>query len=89
MLTTAPSGSALVTPSRPAYLPQMNDQTFGFTKEDPLLQWMKAVLENNEMINSDDLELVTVTEDVQEAIDLMVDSRRRISIPGHHPEPRA
>ena len=54
-----------------------------------LVQWMKAVLESNEFINPDDLKLVTVTDEVQEAIDLMVDYRRRVSIPGHHPEPRA
>jgi len=50
---------------------------------------MKAVLESNEFINPDDLELVTVTDDVQESIDLLVDYRRRVSIPGHHPESRA
>ena len=54
-----------------------------------LLQWMKAVLESNEFINPDDLELVTVTDDVQKAIDLMLDYRRRVSIPGSHPELRA
>ena len=54
-----------------------------------LLQWMKAVLESNAFINPDDLDLVTVTDDVQEAIELMVDYRRRVSIPGHQPEPRA
>jgi uncharacterized protein (TIGR00730 family) len=54
-----------------------------------LLQWMKAVLESNGFINPDDLELVTVTDDVEEAVELMVDYRRRVSIPGHHPESRA
>jgi hypothetical protein len=62
---------------------------FGRTYWKGLLQWMKAVLESNEFINPDDLELVTVTDDVQEAIELMVDYRRRVSIPGPHPEPRA
>jgi len=32
---------------------------------------------------------VTVTDDVEEAVELMVDYRRRVSIPGHHPESRA
>jgi predicted Rossmann-fold nucleotide-binding protein len=50
---------------------------------------MKTALERNEFINPDDLELVTVTDDVQEAIDLMVDYRRRVSTPAHHPEPHA
>ena len=62
---------------------------FGRSYWKGLLQWMKAVLESNEFINPDDLELVTVTDDVQESIDLLVDYRRRISIPGHHPESRA
>ena len=54
-----------------------------------LIQWMKAALERNEFINPDDLELVTVTDDVQQAIDMMVDYRRRVSTPAHHPEPHA
>ena len=54
-----------------------------------LIQWMKAVLESNGFINPDDLELVTVTDEVEEAVELMVDYRRRVSIPGHHPESRA
>ena len=48
---------------------------------------MKAALERNEFINPDDLELVAVTDDVQEAIDLVVDYRRRVSTTAHHPEP--
>ena len=54
-----------------------------------LIRWMKAALESNEFINPDDLELVSVTDDVQEAIDLMVDYRRRVSAPAHPPEPHA
>jgi len=62
---------------------------FGRSYWKGLLQWMKSVLESREFISPDDLELVTVTDDVQESIDLLVDYRRRISIPGHHPESRA
>ncbi len=54
-----------------------------------LIRWMKVALESNEFINPDDLELASVTDDVQEAIDLMVDYRRRVSAPAHHPEPHA
>ena len=62
---------------------------FGRSYWKGLLQWMKSVLESREFISPDDLELVTVTDDVQESIDLLVDYRRRISIPGHPPESRA
>jgi len=62
---------------------------FGRSYWKGLLQWMKSVLESRQFISPDDLELVTVTDDVQESIDLLVDYRRRISIPGHHPESRA
>jgi uncharacterized protein (TIGR00730 family) len=54
-----------------------------------LLQWMKAVLERDAFINPDDLDLVTVTDDVQEAVELMVDYRHRVSIPGQSLEPHA
>jgi len=54
-----------------------------------LIRWMKAALESNEFINPDDLELASVTDDVQEAIDLMVDYRRRVSTPAHPPEAHA
>jgi uncharacterized protein (TIGR00730 family) len=52
-----------------------------------LIRWMKTVLKGNEFINPDDLELLTVTDDVQEAIDLVIDYRRRGTPSGHHQEP--
>jgi uncharacterized protein (TIGR00730 family) len=52
-----------------------------------LIRWMKTVLESNEFINPDDLELLTVTDDVQEAIDLVIDYRRRDTPSGQHQEP--
>ena len=61
---------------------------FGRSYWKGLLQWMKSVLESREFISPDDLELVTVTDDVQESIDLLDDYRRRVSTPGHHPESR-
>src|SRR5438477_10606496 len=36
-----------------------------------LIQWIKASVGNNRFINPDDLELVTVTDDVRKAIDLI------------------
>src|SRR6059058_1736662 len=51
-----------------------------------LIHWMRAVLENHRFINPDDLELVTVTDDVQEAIDLIVEYQRLLSPPETHPK---
>ena len=62
---------------------------FGRSYWKGLLQWMRTVLKSNAFINPDDLELVTVTDEVQEAIELMVDYRRRVTIPGHSAERRA
>jgi uncharacterized protein (TIGR00730 family) len=46
-----------------------------------LLQWMKATLEKNALISPGDLDLVTVTDDPQEAIDVILDYERRIGPP--------
>src|SRR2546427_4958093 len=51
-----------------------------------LIQWIKASVGNNRFINPDDLELVTVTDDVRKAIDLIVDYQRRVSAPETHPK---
>jgi uncharacterized protein (TIGR00730 family) len=62
---------------------------FGRSYWKGLLHWMRTVLKSNAFINPDDLELVTMTDDVQEAIELMIDYRRRVTIPGHSAEPRS
>jgi uncharacterized protein (TIGR00730 family) len=46
-----------------------------------LSRWMKAVLESEDMISSDDLNLVTVTDDVQEAISIILEYRNRVGPP--------
>ena len=51
---------------------------FGRDYWEGLLRWMKGTLEKNKFIGADDLELVTVTDDVRETIDLILDYRRRI-----------
>jgi len=51
-----------------------------------LIQWIKASVGNNRFINPEDLELVTVTDDVRKAIDLIVDYQRRVSPPETHPK---
>ncbi|PYM16216.1 MAG: TIGR00730 family Rossman fold protein [Verrucomicrobia bacterium] len=50
-----------------------------------LIQWMKATLEKSEFINPDDLGLVTLSDNVQDAIDLIVDYQRRVSAPETQP----
>ncbi len=44
-----------------------------------LLDWMKTQMETRKYISPDDLDLLTVTDDVQEAVDLILDYQRRIS----------
>ena len=51
-----------------------------------LIQWMKVTLGKNNFISPGDLELVTVTDDVQEAIDLIVDYQRRVGPPESVPK---
>ncbi|MBI3415947.1 MAG: TIGR00730 family Rossman fold protein [Verrucomicrobia bacterium] len=46
-----------------------------------LLNWMKATLEKDRLISPGDLELVTVTDDVPTAIDVIIDYQRRIGPP--------
>jgi uncharacterized protein (TIGR00730 family) len=47
-----------------------------------LLQWMKtAMKEKNRFISPGDLELVTITDDPQEAIDVILDYERRVGPP--------
>jgi uncharacterized protein (TIGR00730 family) len=46
-----------------------------------LLQWMKNTVEKAKFTSPGDLELVTVTDDVQEAIDLVLDYQRRVGLP--------
>ncbi|PYK97400.1 MAG: TIGR00730 family Rossman fold protein [Verrucomicrobia bacterium] len=50
-----------------------------------LIQWMKATLGKSEFINPDDLGLVTLSDNVQDAIDLIVDYQRRVSAPETQP----
>jgi uncharacterized protein (TIGR00730 family) len=46
-----------------------------------LLRWMKATLEQDRLIGPGDLDLVTVTDDPEEAIALIVDYMRRVGPP--------
>jgi len=46
-----------------------------------LLKWTKNVLEKENLIGPDDLELITLTDDPQEAVDLILDYKRRVGPP--------
>ena len=55
---------------------------FGRSYWKGLLQWMKSTMqEKNKFISPGDLDLVTVTDDPQEAIDVILDYERRIGPP--------
>jgi uncharacterized protein (TIGR00730 family) len=52
-----------------------------------LLQWMKATMqEKNRFISPGDLDLVTITDDPQEAIDVILDYERRVGPPAIVPK---
>jgi len=46
-----------------------------------LVQWVKTSVEKNKYISPDDMELFTLTDDVPETVELILDYRRRIGIP--------
>ncbi len=51
-----------------------------------LIKWMKATLEKGDFISRGDLDLVTITDDPQEAIDLILDYKRRVGPPDSVPK---
>ena len=54
---------------------------FGRKHWEGLLKWMKEHLEGNGYISPGDLNLVTLTDDPQEAVDLILDYERRVGPP--------
>lgn len=54
---------------------------FGESYWNGLIKWMKTTLDRNSFISPGDLDLVTVTDDPQVAIDLILDYQRRIGPP--------
>ena len=52
-----------------------------------LLRWLKTVTVKRGFISLEDLDLVTLTDDVQEAIEVIVDYQRRVSPPEVPPKP--
>ena len=51
-----------------------------------LMKWMKDTLERKGLISQGDLDLVTITDDVEEAIELILDYRRRVGPPASVPQ---
>ena len=51
-----------------------------------LMKWMKSTLEQDGLISGGDLDLVTVTDDVEQAIELILDYRRRVGPPASVPQ---
>ena len=47
-----------------------------------LMAWMKSRLEKDALISPGDLDLVTLTDDPKEAVDLILDYQRRVGPPG-------
>ena len=51
-----------------------------------LIKWMKATLDKGGFISASDLDLVTITDDPQEALDLILDYKRRVGPPDSVPK---
>jgi uncharacterized protein (TIGR00730 family) len=51
-----------------------------------LIRWMKGTLEDEALISPDDLKLLQVTDDVSEAVDIILDYQRRIGPPDSVPK---
>ena len=51
-----------------------------------LLSWMKARLEKDGMISPDDLNLIAITDDPEEAIEIILDYLRRVGAPEQTPK---
>lgn len=51
-----------------------------------LINWMKGTLESDGLISPGDLDLATITDDVEEAVDLILDYRRRVGPPASVPQ---
>ncbi len=51
-----------------------------------LLKWAKGTLEKGRFISPGDLDLLTLTEEAQEAIDLILDYQRRVGLPENFPQ---
>ena len=63
-------------------IPQFPVILFGRTYWSGLLKWMKSQMQDkNRFINPDEMDLVTITDDPQEAIDIILEYERRVGPP--------
>lgn len=58
----------------------------GHSYWDPLIEFMKSSMAKNGYINADDIDLVTVTDEPQEALDIILDYMRRVGPPDVRPK---
>jgi len=66
-------------------IPQFPLILFGKEHWKGLLTWMKTRLEKDKLISPDDLDLVKITDDVDEVIAIIRDYERRVGPPGTLP----
>ena len=66
-------------------IPQFPLILFGKEHWKGLLAWMKTRLEKDKLISPDDLDLVKITDDVEEVIQIIRDYERRVGPPGALP----
>ena len=66
-------------------IPQFPLILFGKEHWKGLLAWMKTRLEKDKLISPDDLDLVKITDDVDEVIQIIRDYERRVGPPGALP----
>ena len=59
---------------------------FGTKYWEGLVRWMKATLAKNAYISPADLDLFVITDEPQEAIDLILDYQRRVGAPESYPK---
>ena len=59
---------------------------FGSDYWEGLAQWMKAVVGKSKYIGPTDMELFTITDEVPETVEVILDYRRRVGIPDRIPE---
>ncbi len=59
---------------------------FGKSYWSGLLRWIKGTLEKRAFISPEDLDLVTVTEDPEEAVSIIMDHLRRVGLPDALPK---
>ena len=79
-----PPGSAEVAvfaPERPQRIPRFPLILFGKKHWQGLLDWLAGTLGKGHFISPGDMELITLTDDPEEAIGIILDYERRVGLP--------